>query len=237
MPSEIYPCGRFARRAFPPPVGGGFLGLALGGLWAEAGEIQDAIIGPASRQGQVGHLPVHVRRRQPHRHLRSQGQQVGGQAHRRRRLRRQPRRDEAAGDSLPAHLHALRQSGIPVSDWFPHVGGVIDEIAVVRSMWCHEGNHFPAVIETSHRPSRPAVRSSDLRELGLLRAGHRQQEPADVREHRPAVLAGAIDRRLPRRVGRGDAVPGGRNADPESLPAQRRIEPPSATGRCRCCKR
>jgi hypothetical protein len=40
------------------------------------------------------------------------------------------------------------QSGIPVSDWFPHVGSVIDEIAVVRSMWCNEGNHFPAVIET-----------------------------------------------------------------------------------------
>jgi hypothetical protein len=40
------------------------------------------------------------------------------------------------------------RSGIPVSDWFPHVGGVIDDIAVVRSMWCHESNHFPAVIET-----------------------------------------------------------------------------------------
>src|ERR1700753_3666082 len=40
------------------------------------------------------------------------------------------------------------KSGIPVSDWFPHVGSVIDDIAVVRSMWCHESNHFPAVIET-----------------------------------------------------------------------------------------
>jgi hypothetical protein len=40
------------------------------------------------------------------------------------------------------------QAGIPVSDWFPQVGSVIDEIAVVRSMWCHEVNHFPAVIET-----------------------------------------------------------------------------------------
>ncbi len=40
------------------------------------------------------------------------------------------------------------ESGIPVSDWFPHIGSVIDNIAVVRSMWCHEGNHFPAVIET-----------------------------------------------------------------------------------------
>src|SRR5258708_30399970 len=25
----------------------------------------------------------------------------------------------------------------------------VDEIAVVRSMWCNEGNHFPAVIETT----------------------------------------------------------------------------------------
>jgi len=40
------------------------------------------------------------------------------------------------------------KSGIPVSDWFPRVGGVIDEIAVVRSMYCSEPNHFPAVIET-----------------------------------------------------------------------------------------
>ena len=41
------------------------------------------------------------------------------------------------------------KSGIPVSDWFPHVGSVIDEIAVVRSMWCVESNHFTAVTETS----------------------------------------------------------------------------------------
>ena len=41
------------------------------------------------------------------------------------------------------------ESGIPVSDWFPNIGGVIDELAVVRSMWCHETNHFPAVVETA----------------------------------------------------------------------------------------
>lgn len=39
------------------------------------------------------------------------------------------------------------KSGIPVSDWFPRIGGVIDEFAVVRSMYCHQTNHFPAVIE------------------------------------------------------------------------------------------
>ena len=41
------------------------------------------------------------------------------------------------------------KSGIPVSDILPNIAGVIDEIAVVRSMWNHEGNHFPAVIETA----------------------------------------------------------------------------------------
>jgi hypothetical protein len=56
---------------------------------------------------------------------------------------------------IPCHrtFRPFGQSGIPVSDWFPHVGGVVDEIAFVRSMFCHETNHSPAVIEmaTGHR--------------------------------------------------------------------------------------
>ena len=32
-------------------------------------------------------------------------------------------------------------SGIEVSDWFPHVGSRIDEIAVIRSMWTTDDNH------------------------------------------------------------------------------------------------
>jgi Protein of unknown function (DUF1501) len=45
------------------------------------------------------------------------------------------------------------ESGTPVSDWFPHVGGVVDDLAIVRSMYCQETNHSPAVIEmaTGHR--------------------------------------------------------------------------------------
>jgi hypothetical protein len=47
------------------------------------------------------------------------------------------------------------KSGIPVSDWFPEIGSVIDEFAVVRSMYCHQTNHFPAVIEqTTGKPVR-----------------------------------------------------------------------------------
>lgn len=45
------------------------------------------------------------------------------------------------------------KSGTPVCEWFPHIGSVIDEIAMVRSMWCHEVGHFPACWEmsTGHR--------------------------------------------------------------------------------------
>ena len=33
------------------------------------------------------------------------------------------------------------QSGIAVSDWFPHIGKCIDDIAVIRSMWTTDDNH------------------------------------------------------------------------------------------------
>ncbi len=32
-------------------------------------------------------------------------------------------------------------SGIEVSDWFPHIGGCIDDIVVIRSMWTTDDNH------------------------------------------------------------------------------------------------
>lgn len=33
------------------------------------------------------------------------------------------------------------QSGIEVSDWFPHIGSCIDDIALIRSMWTTDDNH------------------------------------------------------------------------------------------------
>lgn len=33
------------------------------------------------------------------------------------------------------------QSGIEVSDWFPHIGSVVDDVSVVRSMWTTDDNH------------------------------------------------------------------------------------------------
>jgi hypothetical protein len=130
------------------------LGAALGGIWAEGGEIPQALLGPhfPARAKSVIFLFM-----------------CGGVSH---IDTFDPKDNKYAGKLIDVigfgdNLAKMRRpviacqrqfthhgkSGIPVSDWFPHVGSVIDEIAVVRSMWCHESNHFPAVIEncTGHR--------------------------------------------------------------------------------------
>ena len=33
------------------------------------------------------------------------------------------------------------QSGTAVSDWFPHIGSCVDDLAVIRSMWTTDNNH------------------------------------------------------------------------------------------------
>jgi hypothetical protein len=147
--ADLYPCGRISRRRFLHQVGGGFFGLALGGLWAEAGEIQNPIVGPHFEPKAKSVIFLFM---------------CGGVSH---IDTFDPKDNKWAGKFIDAVgfgdnnaqmkrpvIPCLRiftrcgKSGIPVSDWFPHVGSVIDEIAVVRSMWCHESNHFPAVIET-----------------------------------------------------------------------------------------
>src|ERR1700740_3717127 len=147
---SLFPCGRVSRRAFLHQAGGGFFGVAMGALWAEAGEIKNALLEPGATAraktviflfmcGGVSHIDTF-----------------------------DPKDNKWAGKIMDAvgfgdNLAEMKRpviprrrtftrygkSGIPVSDWFPHVGGVIDDIAVVRSMWCHESNHFPAVIETA----------------------------------------------------------------------------------------
>jgi hypothetical protein len=148
--AQLYPCGRVSRCRFIHQLGGGFMGVALGGLWAEAGEIPNADF--------AGHFEAKAK-------------SViflfmcGGVSH---IDTFDPKDNKWAGkfidaigfgDNLapmkrpviPCHRTFTRygKAGIPVSDWFPHVGSVVDEMALVRSMWCHEGNHFPAVIETT----------------------------------------------------------------------------------------
>src|SRR5436190_2152501 len=149
MSGSPYPCGRISRRGFLHQAGGGFVGVALGALWAEAGEIPGALIGPHFKPRAKSVIFLFM---------------CGGVSH---IDTFDPKDNKFAGQLIDAVgfgdnqaemkrpvIPCLRtftrhgKSGIAVSDWFPHVGSMIDDIAVVRSMWCHEVNHFPAVIET-----------------------------------------------------------------------------------------
>ncbi len=148
--SSFYPCHRVSRRRFCFETAGGFLGLALGSLFAEGNA--SAFSRPAPKAKSVVFLFM-----------------CGGVSH---IDTFDPKDNRWAGTLIDATgfgdnqaemrrpvIPCLRtftrhgKSGIPVSDWFPHLGGVIDEIAVVRSMYCNEANHFPAAIEccTGHQ--------------------------------------------------------------------------------------
>src|ERR1700704_3862461 len=137
--SDLYPCGRLSRRHFLWQTGGGFLGLAMGSLWAEAGEIKSALLPPPASPRAKSVIFLFM---------------CGGVSH---IDTFDPKDNKWAGKVIDAVGFGANQaemkrplipckrpftrhgkSGTPVSDWFPHVGGVIDEIAVVRSIWCIE---------------------------------------------------------------------------------------------------
>src|SRR5258705_8977137 len=52
-PKTLYPCGRLSRRNFLHQAGGGFLGVALGAMWAQAGDIPGAELA-ATPGGAIG---------------------------------------------------------------------------------------------------------------------------------------------------------------------------------------
>lgn len=146
----LYPCGRINRRKFLFEAGGGFFGVAMGAMWAADGKIQDVRLGPNFPAKAKSVIFLFM---------------CGGVSH---IDTFDPKDNKYAGKLIDAIgfgdnvaemkrpvIPILRtfkpygKSGIPVSDWFPNVGGIVDDIALIRSMWCNEGNHFPAVIETT----------------------------------------------------------------------------------------
>jgi hypothetical protein len=143
-----------SRRQFLSQAAGGFLGSALGGLWA---------------QDRQASFPRGVHLTEPkvssviYLFMCGGVSQIDTFDPKDRRWEGKMIDAIGFGDNqaemlrpvIPCHRTFTRygQSGIPVSDWFPHIGSVIDDIAVVRSMFCKEGNHIPAAIEsaTGHR--------------------------------------------------------------------------------------
>lgn len=134
------------RRRFLFDMANGFLGTAIGSLWADEGGMPAARLAGEAKAKSVIYIFL-----------------CGGLSH---IDTFDPKDNKHAGKLMDAigfgdnNASMLRpviptlrtfqpygRSGIPVSDWFPNIGGVIDEFAVVRSMWGHQTNHFPAVIE------------------------------------------------------------------------------------------
>ena len=231
-----FPCGRITRRNALYRFG--LLGSAIGAMWGqdEAGARPDGGT-EASPEGQIGHPSVHVRRRQSHRHLRSEGQQVRGQDHGRHRVRRQSRPPQASRDSMPQNLQELWGIGHPGFGLVSqrgrsdrrHRGGPILLVARDQSL--------PGGDRDDHRASRPPIRLADSGQLGLVRARLGQSEPADVRQHGAAFLLGAVERRLYGRDFRSHAVSNRRHADSRPESARRTSLRPNATGRWRRCSR
>jgi len=56
--------------------------------------------------------------------------------------------DRASGNLMrsPFAFRKCGQSGIEVSEIFPQVGALIDDICVIRSMWADNGNHGPSMM-------------------------------------------------------------------------------------------
>jgi len=151
---HLFPCGRISRRSMMLTAAHGFLGAAAGDLWAADGKLEDARLPGKPPATSVIYLFLcggmsHIDTFDPkdNRHAGKMMDAIGFG-------------DNMAPMKRPV-IPILRtyqrhgQSGIPVSDWFPEIGSVIDEFAVVRSMFCHQTNHFPAVIEqTTGKPLR-----------------------------------------------------------------------------------
>jgi hypothetical protein len=146
---NTYPCGHVSRRGFVTKVAGGFFGTALGGLLAQEGKLPQAHSGASGAKaksviylfmcGGVSHIDTFDPKDNKYAGKLIDGTAFGDNV------------AEIKRPVIPCLRTFTRQgkSGVPVSDLFPNVGSVIDDIAIVRSMWNHEGNHFPAVIETA----------------------------------------------------------------------------------------
>ncbi len=152
----------FTRRYFFETFGSGLLGAAIGCLWKEDGLLAASAIEPGGPGRIEPRLPVKAKSV-------IMLFMCGGVSH---IDTFDPKDNKHAGKLIDAIgfgdnlakmqrpvLPILRtftrygKSGIPVSDWFPHVGSCVDDIAFVRSLYASEVAHSSAAIEliTGHR--------------------------------------------------------------------------------------
>lgn len=144
------------RRAFLADLGMGFTGLALGSmLHAEKPTGQPHFAPKAKRViwlfmiGGVSHMESFDPKPELNKYA---GRLLGNTPHHAaldNPLVKQNLREMVVGlHKAQPRLYPLQvgyqkrgQSGIEVSDWFPKIGGMVDDLAVVRSLWTTDNNH------------------------------------------------------------------------------------------------
>ncbi len=96
-------------------------------------------------------------------------------------------RDGTGPDNLMGNIFGSgrnQQCGTEVSDIFPHVRNVMDEICLIRTMKASHFDHSEATLGM-HTGSPTFARPSML--VGELWTGHLQPEPAQLHRHRSAT--------------------------------------------------
>ncbi|MCA9145998.1 MAG: DUF1501 domain-containing protein [Planctomycetales bacterium] len=163
-PNNDFPCGQIQRRQFLADCGLGFTGLALGAMLQQESYATEAT--PSTSRphfaskaksviwffmnGGTSHLESFDPKPALNRYA---GLTIDESPYKSAVLDspfyRQNVRDFAGTPrALMAQVYPLQvgyrkrgESGIEVSDWWPHVGSCIDDIAVVRSMWTTDNDH------------------------------------------------------------------------------------------------
>jgi hypothetical protein len=165
--STKYPCGRIQRRRFLADAGMGFTGLALGAMLHRDG-VARAADGSEIPNGQP-HFPPkaksviwfcmlggasHLESFDPKPEIDKYAGKTFAETPHNDAIVNSPfyRKNVRDFAGVPRDLmptiyptqigfQQRGESGIPVSDWWPHVGSQIDDIAVVRSMWTTDNDH------------------------------------------------------------------------------------------------
>ncbi len=163
-PTQTFPCGRVQRRQFLADCGLGFTGLALGAMLHQDGYSADSIhpigqppLAPKAKSviwffmnGGTSHLESFDPKPALNKFA---GLTIDETPYKSTVLdsafyRQNVRDFSGKPRDLMARIYPLQigyqprgESGIEVSDWWPHVGDCIDDIAVVRSMWTTDNDH------------------------------------------------------------------------------------------------
>ncbi len=170
MPNHDACCPCPTRRAFLADLGMGFTGLALGAMMQRDGIARaDEVAGWAPPDGRPHHRPRALRviwlmMRGGVSHLESFDPKPALDRHAGKMIGESPYkatvfdspflknvREQVANNIIDKHKARIYptqigfqpggQSGIPVSDWWPHLRDRIDDIAVIRSMFTIDNNH------------------------------------------------------------------------------------------------